>query len=165
MFQASWTAMDRSLSLLGSSRGLRALHFYHTGFCGGHGRDWTDVSVSDVAEHCSPLLKTLQATWETRNVNMDVLDVVKIVLPTCHCKLCLGPKKGCRSYVCHMSSWSHGRYPLRVHIMPGGSAYGEFCRPCNCLCEAADDKNRSFNETLKDEITRQLGPSSEHQDS
>lgn len=165
MFQASWTAMDRSLSLLESSRGLRALHFYHTGFCGGHGRDRTNVSVGDVAVHCSPLLKSLQATWEARNVSMDILDVVKIVLPPCHCKLCLGPKKRCRHYICHISSWSHERYPLRVHIMPGGSAYGELCRPCYCLCEAADDKNRSLNETLKDEIARQLRLDAGHEDS
>jgi len=153
MHNASWAAMDRSLSLLESCKGLRALHFYHDGFCGG-GRD--GASISDVAAHCSPLLRSLRATWEARNLNMDVLDIVKIVLPPCHCQLCPEPKKRCRYSPCRETS-APGLHISRWHVIPGARPRRASLRSCFCDCEAAQDKNRSINEELKEEITRRLG--------
>ena len=43
-----------------------------------------------------------------------------------------------------------------VKSLDGGAAR-DFCKGCVCDCEAAEDKNRSMNEELKDKITRQLG--------
>jgi hypothetical protein len=97
-FNTSWTAMDRSLSLLKSAKGLRALHFYHTGFCGGS--DLDKVDIGELGKRCTPLLQSLQTACEARNVNLNVLDVVKIVLPPCHCTVCPEPKKKCRYFVC-----------------------------------------------------------------
>jgi len=90
-YNASWKALDRSLGLLESAKGLRALHFYHNGFCGIDSYDHVDIR--ELGKHCTPLLRSLQATCEACNVKVEVLDVVKIVLPPCHCKLCPEPKK------------------------------------------------------------------------
>lgn len=104
-YNASWTALDRSSSLLESAKGLRALHFYHTGFCGSSSYDRVDIK--ELGEHCTPLLRSLQAASEARNVKLDVLDVARIVLPPCHCELCPEPKKRCYYLVCREHS-THG---------------------------------------------------------
>jgi hypothetical protein len=152
-FNSSWTAMDRSLRLLESSKGLRALHFYHAGFCS---RNRCSTELRDLVTHCSPLLKSFQATWEARNLSMKVLDVVKIVLPPCHCSLCPEPEKRCYYYTCRQTS-THGLCRSRWNVLPGGGPREESFRTCSCDCEAAEDKNRSINEELKVEITRKLG--------
>jgi hypothetical protein len=160
-YNASWTALDRSLSLLGPAKGLRALHFYHNGFCGSSSYDRVDIR--ELGGHCTPLLRSLQAACEARNVHLEVLNVVKIVLPPCHCKLCPEPKKRCRYFACREFS-THGLCRLRLIATPGGGQSGESCHSCKCLCEDADDNNKLFNETMKDEIMRQLGLETNHED-
>jgi hypothetical protein len=151
--------MDRSLRLLKSAKGLRALHFYHTGLCGDE-RDRAEVG--DLAVHCSPLLEALQAACDAFNVNVDILDVVKIVLSPCHCRLCPEPKKRCHYFACRDSS-THGFSRSWWIVMPGGGQYEESSRQCACDCEAAGDINKSSNEKLKGVITRQLGLDIEHE--
>jgi hypothetical protein len=153
-FNISWTAMDRSLDLLESATGLRALHFYHNGFCGTD--SYHHVGIGELVKHCTTLLRSLQATCKARNVKFDVLDVVKIVLPPCHCKVCPEPKARCRYFIYRDIS-THALDRCRIIVTPGCGIYGGSCCSCDCLCEDADDKNKSFNERLKDGIARQLG--------
>jgi hypothetical protein len=145
--------MDHSLSLLESSRGLRALHFSHTSFCTGN--YFNKVDIWELGRHCAPLLRSLQTTCKARNVNLDVLDVVKIALPPCHCKLCPEPKKRCQYLACREGS-IHEHCPFRVITTPGGGAYGETSYSCGCLCDDADRKNGFMSGLLEDEISRQL---------
>ena len=160
-FNTSWTAMDRSLRLLESAKGLRALHFYHNGFCSSD--SYHHVNIGELGKHCMPLLRSLQAACEERNVKFDVLDVAKIALPPCHCKLCPEPKLWCRHLVCHESS-THGSIPSRWLVMPGGGQSEESCRQCACLCGDADDNNRLLDGKLKDEIAKQLGLGTSHEE-
>jgi hypothetical protein len=127
------------------------------------GNDRDRADVDELAVHCSPLLKALQATCEARNVNIDILGVVKIVLPPCHCELCPEPKKRCHYFVCRDLS-THALSNERLIAMPGGGMYGESTRQCAFDCEAADDINKSFNEKLKVVITGELGLDIEHED-
>lgn len=145
--------MDRSLSFLKAANSLRALQFFHTGFCGGSSRD--QVRIEELARHCTPLLRSLQATWKARSLGMDVLDVVKIVLPPCHCEICPEPRKRCHYFACR-DTGTHSRCPFRWVTMPGGRSVEESCRPRDCLCEAADKKNRLFDEELRKRITSGL---------
>lgn len=160
LFNTPWTAMDHSLGLLKASKGLRALHFYHNGFCSGNN---DGAGIGDVAAHCSLLLKSLQATWDARNVKMNVLDIVKVVLPPCHCTLCPEPKKQCQYHSCRGKS-IHERRRSRWNTTPGGGPCGVSLRFCACDCEAAEDKNRSMNEELKNGIRKQLGLDTDYGD-
>ena len=160
-FKASWTAIDRSLRLLESAKRLRALHFYHDGFCSSN--SYHHVDIGELGEHCTPLLQSLQATCEARNVKFDVLDVAKIVLPPCHCKVCPEPEERCRYSVCHDLS-THKLTHSRWIEVAGAGQFEESCRQCACLCEDADDNNRLLDGKLKDEIAKQLGLSTGHEE-
>lgn len=153
--------MDRPLRLLEFAKGLRALHFYHNGFCSSD--SYHHIDIGELGKHCTPLLRSLQATCEARNVEFDVLDVAKIVLPPCHCKVCPESKKRCRYLICRESS-THGFIPSRWLVMPGGGQSEESCRQCACLCEDSDDNNRLLGGRLRDEIAEQLGRSTGHEE-
>lgn len=52
-FNESWTAIDRSLSLLESAKVLRALHFYHDAFCAIYTDRMIDVDIGELGKHCT----------------------------------------------------------------------------------------------------------------
>lgn len=160
MHNETWKAMDRSLRLLESSHSLRALHFYHNGFCRIFWRN--SVDIRQMGKRCTPLLRSLQASCEARNLKIDVLEIVKIVLPPCHCEFCTKAAK-CYYLPCRVRA-THSGYHPRVTILPGGGAYGETSTLCNCFCHDAEDNNRLLDGKLKDEIAKQLGLSTGHEE-
>lgn len=153
----SWHVMNRALShLTESAKRLRRLEFSHLSFCGQHDRHSHDVLIERLAQHCKPLLQSLQATSEAQDFRMDVLDVVRIILPPCHCQLCENAKKRCSFPTCKNGS-PHGHDVHRAIATRSESKTGDSLRYCYSLCRSADAYNKQLETYLRNEIAKHFG--------
>ena len=157
--------MDTSLRLLTQASGLRSLELPHLAFCGTPlGRRATDPRT--FVQHCKPLLESLKASFERQNLDISILDVIKIELDPCH----LETEHGRRHHQYHTvmpgGTWmlslrqtlidTHNnsqKHPIRTKIVR-----------CNCVCRVAEQNNLRLMEELTEEIWEQLGLSDDDED-
>jgi hypothetical protein len=148
LYRGSLIAMKRSIGLLQQTRSLRSLQISHAALCGGPRRCDLHVEINTLVSVCAPLLKSLKATFDKQNLDVSILDVVKIELPSCH----YNPKvhRGLSGYLYHFITTEQ---PLLrgLHCSDTRQAFW-----CTCPPEAAEDKNRKFVEDLKKEISTLL---------
>lgn len=157
MFQNSWKSMDRSLALLTAAKGFRAFAFSHSEFCG----QSTAVRYLDpktLAKHFVPFLKSLHEAHSTLGLSVNILDVVKIILPPCHCDFCGNIfKKGQRVECCRTPGEPHKEFPERMVPARMDFSPAAVTRRCNCLCENAEDTNRRFARDMREVFAGGLG--------
>jgi len=156
LFSAHWSAMDRSLKLLTQTPSLRSLEISHLAFCGQYGtrsaEQWI-VTPKALVQHCKPLLESLKTALEDQNLSLRITDVIKVTLPRCGLDF-MGMHEEF-----HEKFWGHERLLRTFPAARKKSSRESALIRCNCICNEAEEKNRGFIKGVKDEITKQLGPS------
>jgi hypothetical protein len=166
LFKSGWAALNRSMKLLARATSLRSLQIHHLVLCGEHGSNGAaQEPIADpktLVQHCKPLLKALQASLKKQNLSLSIFDVIKVFLPQCT----YDDDSRDESY----HSGRHTPYggvffsAADVHVkhrrmvVTSGPRYRDYeMFLCNCVCEAAETKNRRLLEEVKVEIAEQLG--------
>lgn len=161
--------MDASLKLLLQAKGLRSFAIPHLAFCGtSHGKRatcWKGDSAT-LVQHCKPLLESLKSSLEAQNLDINILDVIKIELEPCYKEM------------------EHGLLHKKFHkVIPGGCRLAEFretlththnnskstpvtswAAKCNCVCSMAEEYNLALVKDLREEIAKQFGLSIEEEE-
>jgi hypothetical protein len=120
-------AMSKAMRLLQHTPSLRSLEISHFALCDrfyGH-----RLTVYSLVLSCAPLLKSLKITFEEEDLNVNILDVIRIELPRCSAG-------SAEDHEADHADWS----PRRMYQRPGTNEIHE----CACLCAAAEDKNREL---------------------
>lgn len=74
MLWGTWASTDRCIHALLEVKSLRTLEIFHCQF----ENNFKVLSMQDFMAHCMPLLASLHASIEARNLNYSILDVVEI---------------------------------------------------------------------------------------
>lgn len=155
MCNNSWNAMDHSLALLTAAKGFRTFAFSHLAFCG---RSSFLLDPKTLAKHFVPFLKSLHESRSALGLGANILDVVQIILPPCHCEHC-GKifKKGRQVMCCRRPGEPHKLHkermvPVCLDFRPKADT-----RHCSCLCETAEDTNRRFMREMREVFAEELG--------
>jgi hypothetical protein len=163
-----WAALDASLDLLLQAKGLRYLEFSHIDFCGAVGAREAACWGGDTAtlvNHCKPLLESLKASFESQNLDISILDVIKIDLPPCPLKFKYGSL-----YEEYHKPGPHRHWTIRLrqtiistHNNNQKVPFTDKRMECFCNCEHAEAKNRELIRSLREEIATQLGMEIEYE--
>jgi hypothetical protein len=144
----SLLSMKRSLSIPQATASLRSLQVSHFALCGGleqptvRGRM---ISVKTLALACAPLLRSLKTAFDKQKLNISIFDVVKIELPPCLCR-------DHRRYRDYKGARVLAPRHHRRHRSIAAHEYDKTLK-CDCLCDAAEAKNKEFVDGLKNEIS------------
>lgn len=136
-FHDGLTAANRSFLALRQAKDLRSITISHFDLCclKLNKTGWLDVD--DLVNGLTHLLMELHTAHEARNLKGNVLDVVKITLPSC---------KGC--WACDRS----GRQWIRDRRRVSGKKIS-----CECFCSAAAANNEALLRNFKRKIATNLG--------
>jgi len=166
IYRFKWAAMDASLALLIQASGLRSFEIPHLAFCGTpYGKSpkcWRGDSAT-LVQHCKPLLESLKISLEAQNLDINILDVIKIELDPCYLETEYGFMHKEHHKVKPGGSQVAKLRETLTHTHNNSRAIPMTIRPvwCNCVCTSAEEYNLALVEDLKEEIAKQLGLSIE----
>lgn len=147
LHRGSWLRMDCCLAILKRAKALRTLEISHHTLCR---HPWSKVEPKALVTHCKPLLESLKAHFEQKNLGFSILDVIKTSLPPC----------------------AHHDPTLRRHVHKGRGPWGTpgheyqiaykrnwgmHLYHCECLCTTVEDTDKKIVAELRAEIAAQLG--------
>jgi hypothetical protein len=165
IYAHKWEAMDTSLRLMTQASGLRSLELPHLAFCGTpFGRSATDPRT--FVQHCKPLLESLKASFERQNLDISILDVIRIELDPCHLEDEYGRQHHRHHRPVPGDTWMPKLRQTLIDTHNNSKKHPIFTKVvlCNCNCRSAEKNNLKLMEDLLEEIWDQLDLSDDEKD-